>query len=262
MSDDRQPRVSVIMATYNRAAEVPNALRSVREQDYPDLELVVVDGNSTDGTADVLRAAEAAGEIDHLLIEPDKGIYDAWNKGLRLATGEWLLFLGSDDEYAAPDSISTLVAASRQRPDANLVVGRAAIMHPDGTIGARIGTRWGRRLIELCMTIAHPATLTHRSIIDSYGDFSTTLGVAADYDLYLRARRDIRAVSIDDVIVHFASGGASTQHFRATLRSARAVQAQREGVGALRAAVQYGGFHLALPVRERLRTLRGSRGNA
>lgn len=259
MDTTSQPRVTVVMATWNRVDDVSGALDSVRMQTYPNVELIVADGGSTDGTVDILRDADDV--VDQLIVGPDDGIYDAWNKALAIATGEWVLFLGSDDRYASKDAIATLMDAAMHRTDANVVVGRAALLHADGTIGARIGTRWSRRLIEMCMSIAHPATATRRDLIDRFGAFSTSIGLAADYDLFLRARKEVRAVNVDDVIVHFSDAGVSSTDRRSTLRSARDVQAQPDGIGRLRASVQYLGFHVSLPVRDRLRARRGRHSN-
>lgn len=244
------------MAVYDRVDDIDAALDSIRAQDYPAIELVVFDGGSTDGTLDRLEARRD--EIDVFHSGPDAGIYDAWNKALERATGSWVLFLGSDDRYANPTAISRLVARAGADPEANLVVGRAALVNVDGSVGARIGTAWGRRRMHLCMAIAHPACLTARSLIDEFGPFSTSVGVAADYDLYLRANASVRALDLPEVVVLFSIGGVSSTNVMRVFRSVREVQAGYPGIGPIRAHAQYLGFRVALPLRTWLRRVRPS----
>ena len=252
---DGPVRATVIMAVFNRVAEVGGALDSIREQTHPGLELVVVDGGSTDGTAELLR--ERASDIDHLVIEPDRGIYDAWNKGLARATGDWILFLGSDDRYTGPDAVERLLSASAAAPaGTNLITGRCLLVGVDGTVGARIGGSWNVRRMGLWMTFAHPASATHRSLLDAHDGFSLDIGIAADYDFYLRARDDVRAFDTNQTVTLFSAAGTSNANRLATLRSTRDAQARDRRIGARRARVQYAGFHLALPFRTAWRATR------
>jgi glycosyltransferase involved in cell wall biosynthesis len=249
-------RVSVIVAVRDRADVIGRAIDSVLAQEYPDVELIVVDGASTDGTSDILQAR--SGDIDRLIIEPDTGIYDAWNKGLGLASGDWIMFLGSDDVYPRPDSISDLITAHSGRDDLNLLTARAALVDRRGVVGATIGTKWGVRRTELCMTIAHPACATRRELLQQFGGFSTTAGIAADYDFYLRARHSIRAADYPEVVVHFSTAGVTGTNRLPLLRSTRDAQARDPQIGRVRAGMQYAGFFLALPLRQSLRTIRSA----
>ena len=255
-STEYAPKVSVVMAVFNRVDVVNRALDSVLAQSYPNIELVVVDGGSTDGTKELLESRRA--ELDYFHSGPDDGIYDAWNHGIRASTGDWVLFLGSDDAYADADAVSRLVHAAVADPRCNLVVGRAIQWFPDGALGAVIGTSWSRRRMHLCMVVAHPACMTARSVLDQFGPFSTDVGVAADYDLYLRASAEIIASDVPEVITKFSIGGVTTSQVGRVLKSTRTIQAMYAGIGPRRAALQYAGFKVALPVRTALRRIRGA----
>jgi glycosyltransferase involved in cell wall biosynthesis len=250
--------VSIVMAVYNRVCDVAGAIDSVREQTWPNLELVVVDGASTDGTAELLRARSS--DIDHLVIEADDGIYDAWNKGLELATGEWILFLGSDDRYVSPESIEQLMAGLELAPDdVNLLTGRCRLVDAEGTPGPIIGGAWNARRMEMWMTFAHPSSATHRDLLEQHDRFSLDVGIAADYDFYLRARRDVRAFDTRALTTLFSAAGTSNANRIATLRSTRVAQARDLDIGPRRARWQYLGFHVALPFRTAVRRMRTRR---
>ncbi len=250
-----QPRVSVVMAVFNRVAEVGGAIDSVRAQDWPNLELVVVDGASKDGTSELLRTRES--EIDTLVIEPDSGIYDAWNKGVDRATGDWILFLGSDDRYASPDAITMLMSSLESAAaDTNLVTGRCRLVGVDGRPGPTIGAPWNRRRMTMFMPFAHPASATRRDLLEQFDRFCLEIGIAADYDFYLRARDAVVAHDTRAVITNFSAGGVSNANRIATLRSTRDAQARDPRIGSRRARMQYAGFHVALPFRTASRITR------
>ncbi len=121
MSADVRPKISVVTACFNRAALVADAIESVLAQDYPNFEHIIIDGASTDGSLEVLA------RYPHLKVvsEPDRGIFDAWNKGLRLASGEVIGILNSDDVYAS-GSFQAVASAFREQPHLDLVTGTAS----------------------------------------------------------------------------------------------------------------------------------------
>src|ERR1700748_1400497 len=110
-----QPLVTVITAVFNGQPHIAGCLESVLEQDYPNIEHIVMDGCSIDGTVDVLRRYDD--QIAYWKSERDSGVYDAWNKGLAEARGEWICFLGSDDEFL-PGAVSTYMALAAKHPKA------------------------------------------------------------------------------------------------------------------------------------------------
>lgn len=122
-----RPLVSVVTVVYNRAQELETTLASVVNQTYGQVEYIIVDGGSTDGTLDIIKKYED--RIDFWISEPDKGIYDAMNKAIDLATGEWINFMNSGDRFAAPDALTFF-----ERPfSADVVYGDAEIEYPGFT---------------------------------------------------------------------------------------------------------------------------------
>ena len=115
MNDERPPgpRISVVIAVRDAVTVIGRSIDSVLAQDYPHVELIVIDGASTDGTQQVIEAR--ADRIAYMVSEPDRGVYDAWNKALDRMTGDWACFLGADDRFAAPD-VLTRAATQLTRP--------------------------------------------------------------------------------------------------------------------------------------------------
>lgn len=124
-------RLSVVLAVFNAEDEINDVLDNVTSQQNADVEVVVIDGASTDGTVGIIKTRSA--DIAYWCSEPDSGIYDAWNKSLSRVTGEWVLFLGADDRFASTLSAQTLlVGAAQSLPGTNLVVAQARLRHADG----------------------------------------------------------------------------------------------------------------------------------
>ncbi len=114
----QRPLVSVITAVFNGEAFIASCIESVLSQDYPNIEHIVLDGGSTDGTVAILRKYQD--QIAFWQSEPDKGVFDAWNKGLDLARGEWIAFLGADDCYL-PGAISAYIELAQRNPEAEFL---------------------------------------------------------------------------------------------------------------------------------------------
>ena len=121
--------ISIIIATYNSEQSLAKCLDSIISQKCGSVELIVVDGHSTDRTMEILRTAET--DIDHLVSETDEGIYDAWNKGLSLAEGSWIMFVGSDDELR-PDCIKRYIQQIEVDSDYDFISGRIMLINETG----------------------------------------------------------------------------------------------------------------------------------
>ncbi len=144
------PLVTVITATWNAAATLPECLASVEAQDYPNVEHLVMDGASRDNTVDILR--KHAGKRMRWVSEPDRGIYDAWNKGLRLAQGEWIAFLGADDVYL-PGAISAYMQLAAKHSEAVYLSSHVRWRRPNGKTRL-IGEPWRWPRFQRYMTTA------------------------------------------------------------------------------------------------------------
>jgi glycosyltransferase involved in cell wall biosynthesis len=199
------PLVSVITAVVNGQPHVTACLESVLLQDYPNIEHLVLDGVSSDGTVDVLRAY--GDRIAYWKSEPDNGVYDAWNKGLREARGEWICFLGSDDVFL-PGAVKAYMELAATNPDAEYLSSQVKWVHPSG-YHRIIGKCW--KWNEFCkrMTTAHVGSMHRRSLYDRLGQYDTSYRSAADYELLLRTRGKLKAAFTPALTVTMTAGGVS-----------------------------------------------------
>ena len=207
------PRITVIIAVRNGAGTLQRALDSVFEQTYGDIELVVMDGASTDGTQAILERNSA--RIAFWRSEPDGGIYQAWNKALDHATGDWICFLGADDRYHAPDvlaSVASVLAAEGGRH--RVVYGSLDMLSPDGILLSTRTLPWDerrRKRFGMGKMIPHPATFHHRSLFEEHGQFDERFKIAGDYEFLLRDVMDRDPLFIPCLVVDMFRGGLSTR---------------------------------------------------
>ena len=206
-------KVSVITVCYNAAPEIDETIRSVMVQDHADIEHIVVDGGSTDGTqAKIGRYAEC---IAHFVSENDQGVYHAMNKGLGLATGEVVAFVNAGDMMATRNTVSYMVNAFRQG-NADVVYGDAIMVDPqDITKVKRFwkGGEYKRENFRKGWMPPHLGTYIRRSAYQRYGLFNTGLRVSADYELMFRFlyKHRLPARYVPKVLVRFRLGGVSNR---------------------------------------------------
>ena len=177
--------VSVITVVLNRAQELERNLRSVAGQDYPCCEHIVIDGGSTDGTVELLR--EYDGKLAYWHSEPDAGIADAMNKGVAAARGDWILFLGVDDRFAASTSLSEMLHLAAGC-DADIVAGLVLLERANGQ-PERLDPRGLNFRANFKTPLLHQGTLCRRALFARIGGFDESLRIAMDYDFFLRAYR-------------------------------------------------------------------------
>ena len=212
-------KVSIITAVRNGAATISAALESVAGQTYPDIEHIVVDGLSTDGTMDVVRQHSA--RLAKVVSEADQGIYDAFNKGLRLATGDIVAFLNADDVYAGPTVVQA-VHEVFQRSQTSAVFGDVDFVRPEdpGRVVRHYSSRnFSARRLRYGWMPAHPSLFLERRLIDRFGGFDPTYRIAGDFELVARlfGRERIDFQYVPRVFVTMRTGGASTRGIRSTM---------------------------------------------
>lgn len=232
-------KVSVITVVYNNVATIAGALESYMAQQGANTELVVIDGGSTDGTLDVLKRYEP--HIGVLLSEPDHGIYDALNKGIRLASGDVVGFLHSDDVFADAHVLER-IALSFTAPDVDAVYGDLEYVSQHDL--HQVVRYWKagpfrRELLTKGWMPPHPTFYARRELYLRRGGFDTSYKIAADYDCILRLLMPplIRVQYIPTVLVKMRTGGASNRSLRNILiKSCEDYRAlKRNGVGGLKA---------------------------
>lgn len=195
------PTFSVIVVCKNPGPRLPAALASVWEQAGCTLELIVIDGASTDGTREWLETQRP--RLAHFVSEPDRGVYDAMNKGLAFARGEWVLFLGADDRLVGSNILNEVVSWMK-RTEAGVVVGEVA--YNDGRI-----YKLSSRVNPLPRNfVHHQATFYRRSLFAESGDFEISYAIMGDYELNLRLwKNHVRFKPITLRISACGTGGLS-----------------------------------------------------
>jgi len=205
------PRISVVIAVLNGARTLQRALDSVFEQTYANVELVVIDGASTDGTAPILE--RNAARIAYWESEPDRGIFHAWNKALDHVTGDWICFLGSDDRYHSPIVMANVAAALAKDGGRHRIAhGTIDWIREDGSVDRSMGVPWdeARRMrFRHGVMIPHPATFHHRTLFELHGRFDERFRIAGDYEFLLRELLDHDPLFIPELVVDMAVGGIS-----------------------------------------------------
>jgi glycosyltransferase involved in cell wall biosynthesis len=204
-AQERLPLVSIITAVLNAQDSLAECIESVLAQDYPNVEHIILDGGSLDKTVDILRVYE--GRIAYWKSEPDKGVYDAWNKGLGVARGEWIGFLGADDRYTS-SAISSYMQAAEDHPDVDYLSSQVEWQHSTG-YSRIIGGPWSWSRFRRTMCSAHVGSLHHRRFFEKYGKYDTSYRITADYELLLRAGTGLRSVFVPELSARMKSGGLS-----------------------------------------------------
>jgi glycosyltransferase involved in cell wall biosynthesis len=232
------PRLSIIVATWNAASTLERCLLSITGQAFADWELLIADGASTDGTAEVIRRFEE--RIGWWQSRRDDGIYDAWNQAVAQARGEYVCFLGADDAWSDPAALQALfdaIDAQGQAPD--LVSARGLVIAQDERPLATIGARWDYLGVRRRMLICHPGAFHRRTLFESLGPFDTRYRIAADYDWILRLPASTRHLFVDRIVVHIQDGGASRKRRLRTTAEHWRIQARNPRVGRIRATLTY-----------------------
>jgi len=216
-------KISVITVSYNNCGTLADTLNSVAAQSHPDVEHIIIDGGSKDGTAALL--AQWQQRLGPVVSEPDRGIYDAMNKGLALATGDYIGFLNADDVYADPSSLSRLHHAMlAETPD--FCYGDLVYVRPNDL--DHVVRRWtsgsfdSERLRQGWMP-PHPTFYVRRNALPPGKCFDATMRIAADYEFMLgmMTRPGISAAYVPEVLVRMRTGGASNRSLGALWRKSR-----------------------------------------
>lgn len=229
-SPSNSPLISVIVAVYNGKATLQQCLDSVAQQTYENIELIVIDGGSVDGTVDLLKAN--AEHISYWISEPDRGIYNAWNKALAQAHGEWICFLGADDFLWDAQVLERMAAQLLLVPvDVHVAYGQIMLLNNDGVGLYPVGQPWEevKERFKQVMCVPHPAVMHRRSLFEQHGNFDESFRIAGDYEFLLRELKKADAFFIPGIVLTaMRQGGVSTDPTN-TLFSLREVRsAQRK----------------------------------
>ncbi len=230
-------KISVVTAVFNRHDTIRDALSSVSSQSYGNVQHIVVDGGSRDGTLDVLRAAKD--QIDVLVSEPDRGIYDALNKGIALSTGDVVGFLHADDVFADAEVLSRIADAFSD--DAVGAVYGDLVYVRAGDTGRVVrhwsAGRFSRSKLAWGWMPPHPTFYVRRSLYAQLGGFDMRYRIAADYDTMLRilGKGKVQPAYIPEVLVKMRLGGVSNRSLANIIRKSYEdyLALRRNGIGGL-----------------------------
>jgi len=212
MNPESAPLISIIVAVYNSKETLQQCIDSVAQQHYQNKELIIIDGGSTDGTSDLLERNRD--KFKYFISEPDCGIYNAWNKGLAQAHGEWVCFLGADDYFWDASVLKKLALELEKIPSGiRVAYGQIMALSVEGRELYSQGVPWSeaKRHFRHYMSIPHPAVMHRKSLFEQRGKFDESFRIAGDYELLLRELKAGEAAFIPHIMVTGVRiGGIST----------------------------------------------------
>jgi glycosyltransferase involved in cell wall biosynthesis len=206
LNQKRLNTFTIITSVLNGQHHIEKTIRSVVDQDYANFEYIIIDGKSRDNTLEIIN--KFADKITHIISEPDKGIYDAWNKGLKLATGDWISFIGSGDLFTS-DALTRYNDYMNKNPGLDFISSKIELIDEQGKTIRLVGSKWKWDTFRRYMNTLHVGGLHHKSFFQKYGYFNNGFKIAGDYELLLRARQGLRAGFLDYPTVQVQSGGIS-----------------------------------------------------
>lgn len=213
-------KISVITVCYNSALTLERAIKSVAEQNWESIEHIAIDGASADGCVEILKRFSSS--ITHIVSEPDKGIYDAMNKGLALATGDVICFLNADDQYVSAN-VLTRVASQMKSENLDALIGDVGYF--DAKNPKRIIRRYRSRhfrpsRLEWGWMPAHPALFLRKEVVKRVGQFKTDYNIAGDFEFIVRTfhGHSLRYQYLPEVLVNMQTGGVSSSGWRARVK--------------------------------------------
>lgn len=202
------PLISIITIAYNDLTGLKKTMLSVNEQDYNYTEYIVIDGGSTDGSADYIKENES--DIDYWISEKDNGIADAFNKGIAQAKGDWILFLNSGDTLVSSSILADIAPVLKRSPSLNLIYGKINVINEKGEIIRVFGRAFNLKSFKREMTIPHQAAFHNRKIFEEVGLYDLSYTYCMDYELLLRLKNtDFKFVNL--IIANMLAGGVSQE---------------------------------------------------
>lgn len=203
------PLVTIITVVFNGEKHLEQTIQSIISQTYDNVEYIIIDGGSTDGTVDIIRKYEEV--IDYWVSEPDAGISDAMNKGISLATGILINHLHAGDKFAADTTLSSVVSSYNSEGWRWCFGNQLLRSHTDDTIvGCFCPPKFSQKLLHIVNTIPHPTVFSERALIEEVNGFDNNYKCAMDYHLWLRFTQLSKPKQFDYATAEFLLGGRSS----------------------------------------------------
>ena len=208
----KQPLITIIIAVYNAEGTIQQCIDSIVNQTYKNKEIIIIDGASSDNTVALLR--KNAAHLSYWVSEPDSGVYNAFNKGLKHASGEWIYFLGADD-YFWNDCVLEEVVKRLMTTPANIKIAYGCVMlvNDKNENILQLGKPWNetKKIFSQLMNIPHQGVMHRRSLFEIHGVFDESFKITGDYEMLLRELKTNDALFIDNsIIAGYRQGGISS----------------------------------------------------
>jgi len=209
-------KVTIITVTFNSSDTIACCINAVNKQTHLDIEHIVIDGNSHDNTVEIIKSMP--NRVATLISEPDKGMYDAMNKGIKLATGEIIGILNSDDFFTTDDAIEKIVSHFKKN-DIDAVYGDTCFVKPDNLnrVVRYYSSAWFKpSLFRFGFMPAHPSVYIRRKLFEQLGLYKTDYKIAADYELLIRYLfvNKLKAFYLNFCVVTMRTGGQSNRNLK------------------------------------------------
>jgi glycosyltransferase involved in cell wall biosynthesis len=223
--------ISVIVPVLNAAETLEQCIQSVVSQSLADKELIIVDGGSTDGSKAIIESF--GDKIAFYSSQPDRGVFDAYNKGIRHASGDWIYFFGADDFLASQEVLHNVAQyLASAKPEIRVVYGQVALLGKNDQVLRLLGEPWHvvRRKLAAFMPISHQGVFHRKCLFEEHGLFDPSFKLAGDYEFLLRELQSHEAQFIPDAIIAaHRSGGLSgkPENEIRTMRELRRAQRMR-----------------------------------
>jgi len=219
--------ISIIIATFNAGKYLQNCLNSIIPEKTKNVELIIIDGGSKDNTVQIIENNKQY--INYWISEPDNGIYDAWNKGIDKATGDWIMFIGADDKLV-PDALTMytdFMLEKNVNGNVDFISSRVQMIDNQNKPIRIKGWEFEWPLFLKEMTIAHPGALHSKNLFRKYGQFNTDYKIVGDYELLLRPGKTFKTLYMNKVTVLMSEGGVSDstssikEHYKAVTETGK-----------------------------------------
>ena len=215
----KRPLISIITSTYNSAKTLNDTLVSVLNQTYSNIEYIIVDGASTDGTVEILKAQQQQFKNNNIrfkwISEPDTGIYNAWNKALKMIAGDWVVFIGSDDYFKNNTVFEEMLPFLNQSEEngCNYVYGKIEHVDKNEQLIEVAGKPWSlqKKRFTYTMNLGHSGCFHHKNLFTKHGNFDDSFKIVGDYEFLLREFKtpNNNAFFVDKSLIIMREGGVS-----------------------------------------------------